>query len=166
LSEEGQRVMLQGFVEKHTALWISRAIETATGERVADRTISRRMAEWRSERDNFDRAKQQFAAMKAAGLDGVQMMQALAFDRLVENPGALTGSDPIDFHKLGLEAEKLALKKREIDARERMLALEERRAAMVEAREKRAIAALGEDKPEMSAEERLTEIRGIYGIRG
>jgi hypothetical protein len=165
MSEEGQRVMLQGFAEGHTALWITGAIADATGEVVAARTVARRAAEWRDKCAQFDRAKQQYAAMKAAGLDGVQMIRALAFDRLVENPEALTGADPIKFHGLGLEAEKVALKKREMDLRARQIAVEERKLGMLEAREQRAVKVLGDDKPEMTAEERVREIREIYGLR-
>lgn len=165
MSEEGQRVMLQGFAEGHTALWIAKAVANATGEVVAERTVARRAAEWRDSRVQFDRAKQQYAAMKAAGLDGVEMLQALAFERLVENPGALTSADPIKFHGLGLEAEKVALKKRGMDLRARQIAVAEKKVALLEAREQRAVAVLGDDKPELTAEERLREIREIYGLR-
>jgi hypothetical protein len=165
LSEAAQKVMLQGFADQRTAVWISQAILDATGERVKERTVSRRAKEWRDAQEQFDRAKRQYAAMKAAGLDGVEMLQALAFDRLVENPGALTGADPIQFHSLGLEAEKVAMKRRELDLRARQIAIGEKKLALLEAREARAVAVLGSDKPELTAEERLREIREIYGLR-
>lgn len=157
--------MLRGFAEGHTALWVAGAIADATGEVVAERTVARRAAEWRDAREQFDRAKQQYAAMKAAGLDGVEMLQALAFERLVENPGALTGADPIKFHGLGLEAEKVALKKREMDLRARQIAVAEKKMALLESREARAVAVLEEDNPDITPEMRVEKVKEILGLR-
>jgi hypothetical protein len=165
LSEEAKRIMLAGFTAGRTALWLIGAVKEATGEAVSERTMARRAAEWRGARDQFERAKDNFRAMKEAGLDGGQMIEALAFEQLLTDPTKLTGADPIKFHGLGIESKKVALKEREVAAKERALAIDERRIAMVEAREARAVAVLGVDKPELSAEERLREIREIYGLR-
>lgn len=157
--------MAAGFAAKWTAAAIAAAVKEATGEVVAERTVSRRMVEWESGKDRFETAKEQFRAMKEAGLDGVQMLQALAFERLLDDPDALTGSDPLAFHALGLEAEKVALKKREIEVRERGIAVVERKLAVVEEREKRAVAALAEGAgAEVSDADRLRRVKEIYGL--
>jgi hypothetical protein len=164
ISEEAQGILARGFAQGKPAPWIAQAVKDATGETVAERTVARRAAEWRETKARFERAREQYAAMKAAGFDGGQMIEALAFDRLVESPEALTGADPIKFHALGLEAEKIALKKREIAVRERAMEIEEKKVALLEAREARAIAAVSEKGEALTAEERVQRIREIYGI--
>jgi hypothetical protein len=167
ISAEAQAVLAAGFAAGRPSAFIAQAVLDTTGETVSERTVGRRAAEWRESKARFERAKEQYAAMKAAGMDGGQMIEALAFERLLNDPDALTGSEPIEFHKLGLEAEKIALKKREIAVRERVVDLETKKVALLEARERRAIAVLaGEDKgAAMTDEERVAAIREIYGIR-
>jgi hypothetical protein len=165
LSAAAQRIMAAGFAANRPAAFIVQAVADATGEKVAARTVSRRAQEWRARRDTMERAKEQFAAMKAAGLDGAEMIQALAFETLCRDPEALTGESPIEFQSLGLKAQELRIKARQVDVRARELELDERRVRLIEEREKRAIAAVSEDKPGMSAEEKVREIRAIYGLR-
>jgi hypothetical protein len=164
LSAEGQNAMARGFAAGWTAERIAQAVLDATGEVVAERTVSRRMAEWRESKARFERAKEQYRAMKEAGLDGVQMLQSLAFEKLLDDPDALTGSDPLGFHALGLEAEKVALKKREIEVRERAVAIDERRIKLLEDREGRAIAALTKVDAELTDEQRVDEVRSILNL--
>jgi hypothetical protein len=156
--------MAAGFAAKWTAERVAQAVLDATGEVVAERTVARRAAEWRESKARFARAKEQYAAMKEAGLDGVQMLQSLAFERLLDDPDALTGGDPLAFHALGLEAEKVALKKREIEVRERAIAVGEKKLAMLEAREKRLVAALQDNTAEVSDAERLAKVKEIVGL--
>jgi hypothetical protein len=169
LSEDGRQVMLRGFSAGRTAAFIAQAVLDATGEVVAERTVARRAAEWRQETEERQARRERMAdlvdAMRAGGLDGSEMIQALAIDQLVEHPESLTGADPIDLHGMSIDAEKVRLKKRELDLRERAVAIDEKKLALIEEREKRAVAALGSDKVTMTAEERLAEIRSIYGIR-
>lgn len=155
--------MSRGFAAGWTAERVAQAIADETGEKVTPRTVARRAREWRQKRDRFEAAKEQYAAMKAAGLDGSQMIEALAFERLVADPEALTGSDPIKFHTIGLEAKRVTLKEREVALREREVAIDERKMKLSEDREKRAMAAM-DPKTEMTAEERVAEIREIYGL--
>ncbi len=169
LSEAGTAAMLRGFAAGRTAAFIAQAVLDATGEVVSERTVARRAAEWREESEERRAQRERMAdlveAMKAGGMDGSEMIQALAIDHLVEHPEALTGADPIELQGMSLDAEKVRLKKRELDIRERVVAIDERKLEMLQAREQRAIAALGDDKVQMTAEERLEEIRSIYGIR-
>lgn len=170
LSDEARAVMARGCAEGRTAAWIVQAVADATGETVAPRTVARRAAEWRSEDARRKAARERMedlvAAMRANDMDASEMIQALAMDHLVEHPEALTGADPIELHGMSLDAEKVRLKKRELDLRERAIAAVERKAKLLEDREERAKAALGDERQAMSPEERLAEIREIYGIRG
>jgi len=82
-----------------------------TGEVVAERTVARRAAEWRMEADDRNSRRERMAdlvaAMKESGMDGSEMIQALAIDHLVEHPEELTGADPIELHGLSMDAEKV-----------------------------------------------------------
>jgi hypothetical protein len=164
--------MVQGFVAQKTAAWIAQAIQDATGETVAERTIARRAAEWRAEvarrRAGRERMEDLVAAMKAGGMDVSEQIMALAQSHLMEHPDALTGADPVDLQGLALESEKMRLKRREVEIRERVVAVDERKMALLEEREKRAIAALTREGGgrRMTDEERVAEIREIYGLKG
>jgi hypothetical protein len=165
LSEDAKRVMLQGFAQHRTAAWIADAIHDATGEEVATRTIARRAAEWRAELARRTSARERMQdlvqAMKAGNMDASEMIQALAMDRLVDDPDALTGADPIKVQGLSLAAKEIRLKKRQLDIRERQVIIGERKLHLLEERDQRARAAL-EDKGEtMTAEERVQRIREI-----
>jgi predicted ArsR family transcriptional regulator len=163
--------MLRGFAAGWTAERIARALLDESGETVAARTVARRAAEWRAEMDGRQARREHMAdlvaAMKDSGMDGSEMIQALAIDQLMDHPEALTGADPIALHGMSLNAEQMRLKKREIDIRERRLAMDERRLAALEAREERARAAL-ETQPgeEVTPEERLRRVQEIYGLAG
>ena len=163
LSAAAQAAMSRGFAAGWAAERIARAVKDETGEAVAPRTVARRAAEWRDKKRRYEAARDQCRAMKEAGFDGAQMIEALAFERLIENPDALVKADPIEFHSLGLAAKKVALKEREVAARERSIAIDERKMKLLEDREQRVRAA-ADPKVAMTPEERLAEIRGIYGL--
>lgn len=168
LSPEARIAMADGFAQQWPAARIAQAVLDATGERIAERTVQRRAAEWRMAAERRKLARERMddlvAAMKGGGMEASEMIQALAMDRLVENPEALTGGDPLRVQTLSLQAEELRLKRRQIEVRERAIAVEEKRFGMLEAREARALAAL-EDKGEtMTADERVQRIREIYGL--
>lgn len=160
--------MLRGFAGGKTAAFIAQAVLDATGEIVSERTVARRAAEWREEtaerRAQRERMADLVEAMRAGGMDGSEMIQALAIDHLVEHPDALTGADPLELHGLSLDAEKVRLKKRELDIRERVVAIDERKLALLQEREERAKAALVSDKETMTDKDRINAIRGIYGL--
>jgi hypothetical protein len=168
ISEEAQAVMLRGFAAGWTAARIAQAVLDATGEVVSERTVARRAAEWREETAERKAQRERMAdlveAMRAGGMDGSEMIQALAIDQLVEHPEALTGADPIALHGMSLDAEKVRQKKRELDIRERVVAIDERKLGLLEDREKRAVAALAGGEETMSPAERINEIRRIYGL--
>ena len=168
ISEEAQAAMLRGFSAGWTAARIAQAVLDATGEVVAERTVARRAAEWREETAERKAQRERMAdlveAMRAGGMDGSEMIQALAIDQLVEHPDALTGADPIALHGMSLDAEKVRQKKRELDIRERVVVVDEKKLALLEEREKRAVAALASGEETMSPEERINEIRRIYGL--
>jgi hypothetical protein len=103
-------------------------------------------------------------AMRAGGMDGSEMIQALAIDQLVEHPEALTGADPIALHGMSLKAETVRLKARELEIRARVVAIDEKKLELLEEREKRAVAALAGGEETMTPEERINEIRTIYGL--
>jgi len=169
LSAAAQRIMAQGFAQAWTAARIAQAVKDATGEEVAARTVSRRAAEWRGERDRRQGARERMAdlvaAMRAGGMEASEMIQALAMDHLVEHPEALTGADPVELQGLSINSEKVRLKRRELDIRERSVLVNEKKMALLEAREQRAIAAVSGGDEKMTPEERVKEIRAIYGLR-
>jgi hypothetical protein len=172
ISDAGKRTMLQGFAAGKTAACIVQAVKDETGEELAERTVARRAAEWRQEMADRKARREHMsdlvAAMREQGMDGTEMIQALAIDHLVEHPEALTGADPIELHGLQLDAKKVQLKEREIAVRERVAAIDERKMALLEDREQRAIKLLKAEGGErqMTPEERIQEIRSIYGIAG
>lgn len=169
LSDEGRRVMVSGFQQSMAAEKIAQAIKDATGEVVAVRTVARRAAEWRSELARREQARERMEdlvrAVREGGPEGSEMIQALAMERLIENPDALFEADPVKVQKLHLQAEELRLKKRALEVKERAIAAVERRLELLEAREKRALEALQGDKGEtMTDAERVRRVREIYGL--
>ena len=166
LTPETESIMTQGFAQHWSARRIAQSVLDATGVTIPERTVCRRANEYYAKQARFETARQQYAAMKAAGLDGVEMLQALAFDHLIDNPDSLTGADPVAFHDLGLRAEQLALKKHELALRERTIAVAENKMRLLESREQRAIAILRDDKGEhLSAEERVNRAMEVYGLQ-
>jgi hypothetical protein len=168
LSPEGRRVMVQGFAAQKASAWIAQAIKDATGETVAERTIARRAAEWRAEverrRIGRERMEDLVAAMKAGGMDASEQIMALAQSHLMEHPDSLTGADPIELQGLALEGEKTRLKKRELEIRERNAAVQERKMALMEERDRRVREVMEKPAEKMTPEQRIEEIRSIYGI--
>lgn len=168
VSETARVVMARGFALGWSAKRIAEAVAESTGEQLAPRTVSRRAAEWRAEVERRkalrERMSDLVAAMKAGDMDASEAIQALAMDRLMEHPEALTGSDPIKVQSLSLAAEELRLKKRQLDIRERSVVVTEKKLQILESREQRAIAALQGHDDEMSPEDRIAEIKAIYGL--
>ena len=168
ISEAARRVMARGFAQGWAAKAIAETVAKETGEKVAPRTVSRRAAEWRFEAERHKLARERMGdlvdAMKAGSMDASEMIQALAMDRLVEAPEALTASDPLKVQSLSLAAEELRLKKRQLDIRERSVKVVERKLQLLEGREQRAIAAVQDDKEKMTPEDRIQRIREIYGL--
>jgi hypothetical protein len=168
LSDKARAVMTRGFAAGWAASRIAQAVLDETGEKVAERTLSRRAAEWRIERDRRRYARERIedlvAAMNAGGMDASEQIQALAMDYLTQNPEALTSSDPVKVQTLSLQAEKLRLDRRQLDLRERRVAVDEKKLAMLEQREQRTVEALKDHASTLTPEQRLAEIREIYGL--
>jgi hypothetical protein len=167
IGEEAQAIMLRGFAAGWTAERVARAVSEEAGETVSTRTIARRAAEWRAEMARRTSARERMedlvAAMRSGNMDASEMIQALAMDRLVDDPDALAAENPVRVQKLSLQAEELRLKRRKLDVQERQVAVTEKKLALLESRDARVKAVA--EKPEMTAEERLAEIQAIYGIR-
>jgi hypothetical protein len=167
LSGESLKIMADGFAAGRTAAWIAQAVRDATGETAAERTVARRAAEWRAEMRRRTSARERMedlvAAMRSGNMDASEMIQALAMDRLVDDPDALTDADPVKVQRLSLVSEDLRLKRRKLELLERQVTVNEKRVKLLEDRDSRVKAVA--EKPELSAEERVAEIQAIYGIR-
>ncbi len=168
LSPEAVRVMVRGLREGLSARMIAGLIERECGEKVSERTLSRRMAERRAEQQRLQ-AKQEdvdaiVKAMLAHDATAADMAQALMMQAMLEEPERFRDSKGV--WRAGLQAQELRLKERALGVKERAVAAIERRVAILEEREKRAVAALTGTGEKMTPEERLKEIREIYGIRG
>jgi hypothetical protein len=161
-------LMARGFAEGWSAARIAQAILDQTGEKLAERTVARRAAVWREETGRRKLARERMedlvGALRKGDTDASEMIQALAMDRLVDNPEALTSADPIAVQGLSLKAEELRLKKRQIEVRERAVAIDEKKMTMLEAREQRAIATVLDDREQLTDEQRVERIREIYGL--
>jgi hypothetical protein len=170
LSEAARAEITRGLAEGWTAERIAQAVLDTTGEKVAERTVSRRMAEWQAEaaRRKLGRERMQdfVAACQERGIDPASYYQALVMDVMEQNPEALSGADPIKLHGLGLAAQETALKARALDIKERAIAIDEKKLALLEAKEERTLAALTKSTGTKTPEDRLREIEEIYGITG
>ena len=168
LSAEAQRIMARGFAANQPAAAIMHDVLLATGEIVKLRTMSRRAAEYRAEASLRKEAREHMhglvAAMKEGGVEASEMIQALATDYLVEHPETLTAADPVKVQALSLKSEELRLKRKQLEVRERAIAVLENKARLLEAREERAKAALAAPEEKLTPEERIKEIRAIYGL--
>ncbi len=168
LSPEAVRVMARGLREGLTARMIAGLIERECGEQVSERTLSRRISEWRAG-EQRRKAKEEDAAamvkaMKEGNVTAAEMVQALTTQALIEEPERFRDSKGV--FRTGLAAQELRLKERTLAVKERAVAAIERRVKILEDREKRAVEALSGTGEKMTPEERLKEIREIYGIRG
>lgn len=169
LSVEAQRILIGGFRAKWANKAIAREIFEATGERVAERTVARRGAEWRTEQSRRLAAKDQMLAlveaMKEGNVPASEMIQALATDALLTNPNGFAGADPLKVQDRNLRAEEIALKRAELAVKQRALELNEKKFSAMREREEKAKAALEKAEPAMTPDERLREIQEIYGIK-
>ncbi|HEY3416299.1 MAG TPA: hypothetical protein VGM23_05385 [Armatimonadota bacterium] len=169
LSPEAQRVMVRELRAGKTARMIAGIIAQEVGEDVAERTLSRRISEWRSYQQRRHAAQEQMetllAAAKAQDATAPEMIRALGIEALMMDPDAWSGSDPIKVQRQNLQAEELRIKRERLEIQKRQVAVDEARLRIMLDREKRAVAAL-EDKGEaMTPEERIREIRAIYGLK-
>lgn len=175
LSAQAKQVMARGFAASLPAARIAQMILDATGEQVATRTIGRRAQEFRAAAERRRNAREHMedlvGAMKAGGLEASEMIQALAMDRLIENPELLTGADPVKVQSLSLASEDLRLKRKAIEVRERSVAVAESRLRLLEERDRRARAAVEAAAEKAARGETLSpddiqRIRDIYGLKG
>jgi hypothetical protein len=173
LSAEARQAMIAGFIAKKTAAEIAAEIAQATGETVAERTVSRRREEWQAEQDRRRAARERMedlvAAMKAGDMPAADMILALAGAKLQEDPEALTGGNPLRLQEMALKAQVVAQKERQLDLRERAVAIVEKKLQLQEERMGRADAAAAELEEKAGRGETITadqvaKIREIYGL--
>lgn len=168
-SDEARQILADGALKGYTAVRVTQAILDATGEAVAERTVSRRMAELREAAEMRaaakDRAVDLVEAMKAGNVTASEYVQALAMRALELEPDEFTGSDPVKVQRLAMKGEELRLKREAQALKARELAIDEAKLAMLQARESRALAALTEDGPEtITPAMRLEKVREIMGL--
>lgn len=172
LSSEAQAVLLACFRERLPASLIALRIKAETGADVAERTISRRKAEWDAEQLRRQRAREQMenyvAAMKASDATVTEMVQALAFEALLANPGELM-TTPVELQKLEIAAHRNRIQEARLDIQRRAVALDESKFELMRQREEKAIAAANDLKDKVERGVSLTpadieRIRGIYGL--
>ncbi len=168
-SDLAKRILAEGAAAGNTAAYVTERIVTEAGDDVAERTVSRRLAELREAAAVRTAARERMedlvAALKAGNGSAAEYIQALAMRALELEPDALTAADPVKLQRLSLKGEELRLKKDQMKLKARMVALDEQRLALLVEREKRAIAILQEGKGEtMTAEERLKKAREFYGL--
>ncbi len=166
LSPEAQRVMVRGVREGKTTRMIAALIEQDCGETVPERTLARRISEWRAEQARL-KAKQEdvdaiVKAMLANDATAADMAQALMMQAMVEDPERFKAGKGV--YAAGLAAQELRLKERALAVKERAVAAIERRVKLLEEREARAVAALEDKSGTKTAEERVREIREIYNL--
>ncbi len=166
--------MIEGFRQKLTARMIAWRIAQATGEKVAERTISRRMAEWYSEQARRQAAKEQMLAIMdaadAGNHDAAAMIRALAMDQMMSDPQALT-AEPLRLSSQALRAEELRLKREEMEIRRRAIELDEKKFAAMQEKQRQVEAALAAEEEKACAggqvtAEDLRKIRELYGLQG
>jgi hypothetical protein len=168
LPDEAVRILIGGFRARKTYAAIARDL-AEIGAEVPERTIARRASEWRQAQERRDQAREYVhdlvAAMKSQDMRADEMVQALATEAVLSDPEAFTSGDPIKLQGLNIRAQANQLKAQELAIRERLLTMEEQRLRLLTAREERAKAALAKPEGQMTPEQRLQEVRDIYGIR-
>jgi hypothetical protein len=175
LSAEALRLMKQGFADKKTSCAISREIAEATGETVNPRTIGRRALEWRNwwdaRRARIDEVRALVEASKAGDLTSSEVIQALAMQALIDDPGSLTSQNPLKVQSQSLRSEEISLKREGLRLKAREVAVNEGRLQMLQERERKAaeIAAELENKATQGKSitvEDMARIREVYGLSG
>lgn len=168
LSPEAHRVMVRGLREGLTSRMIAGRIAQECGEKVSERTVARRAAEWRADQARL-RGKQEdvaalVAAMKQQDFTAEEMISALALQALMADPEKFAAADVMDVQDRNLAAREVAIKQQKLELQSRQVALQERRVKLLEERERRAMAALEEKDETMTPEDRVRRIREIYGL--
>lgn len=169
LSAEAQRAMAAGFASKLTYAQIAANLRTL-GEKVSERTIARRGAEWQADQERRQAGREQISnlleAMREGNWESGEMVRALATQALMDAPGDFAGSDPVKVQRLNLRAQELKQKQQALDLRAREIALDERRVALLQEKERRMTEALTADKGEqLPAEERLKRAMEAWGLK-
>ena len=173
LPPDAWAVMIAGFRARKTYTAIARDLADI-GQPVPERTIARRAIEFRRDQSRRDGAREQVhnlvAAMKANDLSAAEMVQALAMQALLDDPGAFSAQDPLRVQFQGLMAEEVRIKKRKQELAEQRLALDTQKYRAQQDREERARAAIDElAKKDLRGEHLTTSdidrIRAIYGLR-
>jgi hypothetical protein len=166
--------MLACFREKLPASMIAARIEAATGEKVAERTIGRRKAEWEAEQKRRRMSREWMSDLMAAAREGDstswEMVQALASEQLQrDGEGILLAVDPIRLQQTSIAAQKVRLQGRVIDLKERQVRLDEAKFEILKAEREKAIKTAEELETKVASGRQLTEddirrIREVYGI--
>jgi hypothetical protein len=175
LSEEAKAVMNRGFLAKKTSTAIAREIFEAEGVQVNPRTISRRALEWRryweARKAKADDVKALVESLKAGDLTASGVIQALALQALIDDPGSLTKQNPLKLQSQNLRAEEISLKREFLRLKQREVQVTEGRLQLLQDRERKAaeIAVELENKAtqgkSITAED-MARIREVYGLSG
>jgi hypothetical protein len=168
LSAEARRVMFAGFASGMTYAAIAEQL-WSMGVKIPERTVARRGAEWHEEQERRKAAREQVAAimeaMKEGRWESSEILRALATDALLNDPEAFAGADPMKVQDRNLAAEDLRLKREKLELQKAKHDLNVAKFRALQEREQRAIAALEKPADRMTPEDRLREIRAIYGIK-
>jgi len=168
-SDRAKQILAECAAAGNTAAYTTERIATEAGDEVAERTVSRRLAELRQaaevRRAARERMEDLVAALKSGNGSAAEYIQALAMRALELEPDALTAADPVQVQRLSLKGEELRLKRDAMEIKARQVRLDEQRLELLVEREKRAIAVLEEGKGEtVTPEERLARARALYGL--
>lgn len=165
ISTEAQRIMTAGFREALPAPIIVRKILEATGERIAERTVARRLSDWKAEQSRVRAAKEQIRALVETMQENPEhrdMVVALAQDGLLMDQDALREMDPAKRAALAIQADKLRLKAQELALKQSQHQLDREKFEALQRREAAAKAAVQEEA--LSPAERVAKVREIYGL--
>lgn len=165
--------MLACFRERLPASLVALRIKAETGADVAERTISRRKAEWDAERLRRQRGREQMEdlllASRAGDSTASEMVNALAIEALMRDPEGTLTVNPVELQKLSIAAERVRIQALRLEIQQRALALDESKFELMKQREAKAVAAANELKDKVERGVSLTpadieRIRGIYGL--
>ena len=139
LSAEGQNVVLRGIDEDWTQKQIQQRLEEATGEKIANGSLSRFVVYWRTKRDE-ERAAQTHVnrivtAVKKGNVDAIDAAETLlnqAVVELIHEGGAQMEAETV--LRLNRQSAEYRLREKQIDLKQDELELAKRQAEIAERR--------------------------------
>ena len=165
--------MLACFRQGMTAAMTALKIKAATGEEPAERTIGRRMSEWRAEEHRRKLGREQMQdlleAARAGNYVASEMVNALSIEALLRDPEGFINQDPIEAQKVSIKAEEIRLKRETLEVKKREQALNEAKFDLLKQQKQKVLdeAAALEQKAargETLGPEDIRRIKDIYGL--